>query len=526
MSDHVASSQAPASRIVRAAGIVMAATVIARLLGLVRQMIIGRLFGTTLAMDAFVAANRVPETLYLVVAGGALASAFIPVFTGLLTRGDRPGAWRLASQVANLIVLVVALLSLLAAILARPIVSQLLVPKMPAEGQLLTVELLRIMLVSTVVFSISGLLMGVLNAQQHFLLPAVAPVFYNLGIIGGAVLLAPTMGIHGVAVGVVAGAILHLLVQLPGLRGQGAAYSLGLGLDSPAVRQVARLMAPRVLGLAVTQVNFWVNINLASAFGEGAVSALEYAMRLMMLPLGVVAQAVGIAAFPTFAELVAEGELDKVRRTLASTLRGVLFLALPATVGLLVLRVPIIQLLFERGEFTAESTKSVAWALAFFAVGLMGHAGLEIVVRAYYALHDTKTPVTVGSGAMVLNILLSIVLSRAFDAADWMPHGGLALANSIATLIEVGTLLWLLRGRLRGVEAQWLFGGLYRSSLAAAVMGGGLWLWVALWPDGPALWTGGIGIGLGGILYLGAAALLGMDELHLLLRVFRRAPDG
>ncbi len=521
MRDSAVSNQASTSRIVRAAGIVMVATVFARLLGLARQMIIGNLFGTTLAMDAFVAANRVPETLYLVVAGGALASAFIPVFTGLLTRQDRSGAWRLASQVANLIALVVTLLSLLAAVLARPIVFHLLVPKMPVEGQLLTVDLLRIMLASTVIFSVSGLLMGVLNAQQHFLLPALAPVLYNLGIIGGAVLLAPAMGVHGVAVGVVAGAILHLLVQVPGLRGQGAAYSGGLGLENPAVRQVARLMAPRVLGLAVTQVNFWVNTNLASAFGEGAVSALEYAMRLMLLPLGVLAQAVGIAAFPTFAELVAQGELETVRRTLASTLRGVLFLALPATVGLLVLRVPIVRLLFERGEFTAESTASVAWALAFFAVGLVGHAGLEIVVRAFYALHDTTTPVKVGSAAMVLNVVLSIGLSRTFEAVGWMPHGGLALANSLATLIEVGALLWLLRGRLGGVEVGWLFRGMSKAAVAAAVMGVGLWLWMTLWPDGSPLWTGGIGMGLGALLYFAAAALLRVDELRLVRRVFR-----
>ncbi len=526
MRNSAVSNQASASRIVRAAGIVMVATVIARLLGLGRQMIIGRLFGTTLAMDAFVAANRVPETLYLVVAGGALASAFIPVFTGLLTRGDRPGAWRLASQVGNLISLVVSLLSLLTVLLARPIVFHLLVPKMSFQGQLLTVELLQIMLISTVIFSVSGLLMGVLNAQQHFLLPALAPVLYNLGIIAGAVFLTPAMGIHGVAIGVVIGAALHLLVQLPGLRGQSARYTGGLGLDNPAVRQVARLMAPRVLGLAVTQVNFWVNTNLASAFGEGAVSALEYAMRVMMLPLGVVAQAVGIAAFPTFAELVAQGELETVRRTLASTLRGVLFLALPATVGLLVLRVPIIRLLFQRGEFTAESTTRVAWALAFFAVGLVGHAGLEIVVRAYYALHDTTTPVTVGSAAMALNVVLSIALSRAFDTAGWMPHGGLALANSLATLIEVVALLWWLRGRLGGVEGGRVVRGLCQSSLAAVGMGAGLWFWLTLWPDGPVLWTGGIGIGLGALLYLGAAALLRMDELHLLRRVFRRGLDG
>jgi putative peptidoglycan lipid II flippase len=512
------------TRIVRAAGIVMAATMCARLLGLVRQMIVGHLFGTTMEMDAFAAANVITETLYLVVAGGALASAFIPVFSGLLARGDRPGAWRLASQAANLIFLVVALLSILTGAFAHPIVSLLLAPEMPAAGQLLTARLLRVMLVATVVFSVSGLVMGILNAHQHFLLPAISPILYNLGIIGGAVLLSPAMGVYGLAVGIVVGAVLHLLVQLPGLRGRGGCYtaSLGLAQSNSPLRQVMRLMAPRVLGLAVTRVNFWVNTNLASAFGQGAVSALDYAMRVMLLPLGVVAQAVGIAAFPTFAELVAKGEMNELRRTLAATLRGVWYLVLPASAGLLILRVPIVRLLFQRGAFTDESTASVAWALAFFAVGLAGHTGLEITVRAFYALHDTKTPVLVGSGAMALNVLLSIGLSRLFAARGWMPHGGLALANSLATLAETGWLLWLINRRMGGIEGRWLLAGLAQIGLATAGMGAVLHLWLSLWPNGSALWLVGIGIGLGAVVYVGLTALLRMDELRIVRRALRR----
>jgi putative peptidoglycan lipid II flippase len=503
----------------------MAATVAARLLGLLRQMVIGRLFGTTIAMDAFAAANIVTETLYLVVAGGALASAFIPVFTGLLTRGDRHGAWRLASQIANLIFLVVALFSVLTGLLAKPIVARLLAPSMSFEGQVLTVELLRTMLVATVVFSISGLLMGILNAQQHFLLPALAPILYNLGIIGGAVLLAPTLGIRGVALGVVVGAFLHLLAQLPGLRGRGASYHWGWGWSNPSVRQVARLMGPRVLGLAVTRVNFWVNTNLASAFGEGAVSALDYAMRVMLLPLGVAAQAVGIAAFPTFAELVARGETNEVQRTISSTLRGVWYLVLPAAVGLLVLRTQIIRLLFERGEFTAISTASVSWALAFYTIGLPGHAFLEILVRAFYAMHDTKTPVAIGSAAMALNVALSIGLSRLFLAlgSSDVAHGGLALANSVATLIETAWLLVLLRRRLGGIQGRWLLTGVAKSSTAAGGMGAAIWIWLnRMTAHLPALWLAGGGIVVGTAAYLAIGAAMRSEELALLRRFLAR----
>lgn len=502
----------------------MVATVAARLLGLVRQMILGRLFGTTIAMDAFAAANVVTETLYLVVAGGALASAFIPVFSSYLIKNDRAGAWRLASQVANLILLVVAALSALTAIFAWPVVITLLAPNMAPEGQNLTVELLRPMLIATVIFSISGLLMGILNAQQHFFLPAVAPVLYNLGIIFGAIVLSPKMGIHGAAIGVVIGASLHLLVQLPGLRGRGAKYTLGLGLEDRSVREVIRLMGPRVLGLGVTRINFWVNTNLASAFGEGAVSALDYAMRLMLLPLGVFAQAVGIAAFPTFSELAAQGEMEQVRSALASTLRGVLFLALPASAGLLVMRTPIIRLLFEKDEFTAESTTRVAWALAFYAIGLAGHAGLEIVVRAFYAMHDTRTPVIVGSVAMALNVGLSVLLSYLFSVigSTSIAHGGLALANSLATIFECLWLLWLLRKRLGGIHGGQLLATLLKSGLASVVMGVAIWVWLRIWPHGSLILITSIGIGLGAAVYLLAAMLLKMEELKMVTRALRR----
>jgi putative peptidoglycan lipid II flippase len=236
----------------------------------------------------------------------------------------------------------------------------------------------------------------------------------------------------------------------------------------------------------------------------------------------VVAQAVGIAAFPTFSELVAQGDLAAMRRTLAATLRSVVYLALPASAGLVVLRVPIIELLFQRGEFTAQSTASVAWALAFFAVGLAGHAGLEIVVRAFYALHDTRTPVAVGSAAMALNVVLSIVLSRLFAAAGWMAHGGLALANSLATLIEASWLLWLLRGRLGGVEGRWLLRGFLKSGTATAGMAGVIWVWLQASSGRPALWSGGVGILLGAVAYVGLTALLRVEELRSVRRIFQR----
>jgi len=505
-------------QIAKAATLVMALFVVSRVLGLVRQMVIGALFGTSGDLDAYVAAARIPEMIFLVVAGGALSSAFIPVFTDHLARGDHAGAWRLASAVVNLALIVLTVVAGLMAIFAPPLVRTAIAPGFDLPQQVLTASLLRLMLISSVIFGVSGIVMGALNAHQHFLLPALASSVYNLSIIGGALLLGPRMGVRGMAIGVVVGSALHLLVQVPGLLRYGARYVSTLGLDNPSVREVGRLMAPRVLGTAVTQLNFVVNINLASRMGEGAVSAIYYAWLLLMLPLGVFAQAVGTAAFPTFAEQAARGERNEMRSALTATLRAVFSLCLPATVGLLVLGRPLVTLLFERGAFEVASTEAVAWALAFYALGLVGHAGLEIIARAFYALHDTFTPVWVGGLAMALNVALSLTLPVLLGLVGWPPYAGLALANSVAVLLELVGLLALIRRRLNGLEGRRTLTAFARSGLAALAMGAVLWAWQVALPDAGSLVLGGGGVALGAAAYLGAALLLRAEELRTLVR--------
>ena len=290
----------------------------------------------------------------------------------------------------------------------------------------------------------------------------------------------------------------------------------------PGVREVLRLMAPRVLGLAAVQLNFLVNTNLASRLGEGAVSALNYAWLLMLLPQGVFAQAVATAAFPTFADQAARGEREALRQALLATLRAVLFLTIPAALGLLVLGRPLVALLFERGAFQPGSTETVAWALAFYALGLVGHAGLEIVARAFYALHDTWTPVWVGGLAMALNIALSLTFMAVFDRLGLPPHGGLALANSLATLLEMVGLLALLRPRLGGLGIGALARSVARSSLAAAAMALTLVAWQEMLPATRALLVGGGGIALGATVYLFVALLLRADELRVVRRLLTK----
>jgi putative peptidoglycan lipid II flippase len=293
-----------------------------------------------------------------------------------------------------------------------------------------------------------------------------------------------------------------------------------LGLANPAVREVARLMGPRVLGLAVVQLNFLVNIILASAMPAGSLSGLAIAFQILILPQAVIAQAVAIAALPTFSEQFARGQLAELRAALAETLRGILFLAVPASLGLLILARPIVALLFQSGsEFDAGSTALVAWALTWYAAGLVGHAVVEIVSRAFYAVHDTRTPVAIGAAAMALNLLLSLFFSRQFAALGWPPHGGLALANSLATALEMAGLVWIIRLRLGGLAGGAVLGSLGRTLGGGAAMAAALWGWLAL-THGQAAWLVALGgIALGGMVFWAAAAALGSAEARALPRM-------
>ncbi len=495
-------------QIVRAAGVVMAAFLVSRLLGLAREMIIGQQFGTSRDLDAYLAAFRLPDLIFQLIAGGALGSAFIPIFAGFLTRNEKERAWQLGSAIISLVFLSLGCLAVLLALLAPWLVARVVAPGFDADRQALTTELMRLMLVSSVLFGVSGVVMGILNSFQHFLLPALAPAIYNLSIIGGAIFLAPTMGIHGLAVGVIVGAMLHLAIQVPGLMKRKMIYRPHLGLSDPAVRVVGRLMLPRALGLAVVQLNFLVNTILASGLVEGSLASLNYAWLLMLLPQGIFAQAVATAAFPTFAALAAGERQAEMRDALSSTLRAVLYLAIPASVGLFTLRYPLVRLLFQRGAFDAGSTEAVTYALQFYALGLFAHAVLEIVTRAFYAQHDTLTPVVVGVMAMGLNIVLSLLLIGP------LAHGGLALANSVATIIEVSILVAVMRPRLAGIDEGRLLSSLLRTLGAATLMGLGVSLFVRL-TDGTSAVLGSVGsIALGGAIYLAASWVLGAEEVR------------
>jgi putative peptidoglycan lipid II flippase len=502
-------------QIARAAGTVMAAFVISNLTGLVRMILVAQVFGTSAEIDAFSAANRVSETLFTLVAGGALSSAFIPTFTSLLTRGERRDAWKLASAVANLVLIILMGLAALTAVFAPQVVRYVLAPGFagdPAQ-EALAVDLLRLQLPSAVLFGLSGLVMGVLNSHQSFLVPALTPSMYQIGMIFGVLVLSPSMGIYGLGWGVVIGAAMHLILQIPSLLKLRGNYFPTFGLKLPATRETIALMGPRLLGVAVVQLNFWVNTRLASSMVEGSVIGITLAFALMLMPQAAIAQSIAIAAMPTFSAQVALGKLDEMRSALASSLRGALLLSIPASVGLLLLRVPVITLLYQHGRFTERSTQLVAWALLWYAAGLVGHSLVEILSRAYYSLHDTLTPVLVGAGAMSLNVLFSLVFSHWFELAGWMPHGGLALANSLATALEAGVLVVLMRRKLSGLKGRYILDGALRAAAATLVMGLVLWLWIDKLQQ-PAWLVGLGGVGLGSLVFGMVALALGIREFQ------------
>ena len=511
-------------QIARAAGTVMLAFAFAQLVGLLRRILVAQAFGAGAELDAFIAANRVSETLFNLVAGGALGSAFIPTFTGLLAKDDKKSAWKLASAISNWVVLVLSLLAALAAFFAPQIVRHALAPGFSADPAqfALTVTLLRIQLASAILFGLSGLVMGILNSHQVFLIPALTPSMYQLGMIFGVLVLAPTMGIYGLAWGVVIGAFFHLALQIPTLIKQHGNYSFTLGFGDATVGEVLRLMGPRLLGVAVVQLNFWVNTWLASSMAKGSVAGIEYAFALMLMAQVAIAQSIATAAMPTFSAQYALGKLDEVRNSLAATIRGVLLLSVPAAVGLIILRVPLVTLLYQRGEFDARSTEIVAWALLWYAVGLVGHSVMEILARAFYALHDTKTPVLVGIGAMSLNVVFSIAFAALFEQIGWMPHGGLALANSLATALEMVLLMILMHKRLSGLNGTSITRGFGQAAIAASGMGIALLWWMQA-QSTSATWIIVLGgLIIGGTVYLFGVWILKVPEIRQLKEAIQR----
>jgi putative peptidoglycan lipid II flippase len=504
-----------------AGGLAIAAAIVAfgfigsRLLGVLRTIVIANAFGSSPELDAYNIAFRVPDLIFQVLAGATLGSAFIPVFARLYRREGEAAAWRLASRVLNIVTVATAVLCAVAFVLA-PVLVPMLAPGLGEDigrrDELMdeAVELTRIMLLSPLLFAVSGIITGILNARQRFFLPALSPMLYNLAIIFGAVFLADELGVKGLAVGVVIGAGLHLGIQVPGLFRERMRYEPGFGWGDAAVREVARLMGPRVVGLAAAQVNFVITGFFASKVGSAAISNLTYAWLLAGLPLALFGMALSTAAFPRLADQAADEDMESLTATISRVLRVIMFLTVPAALGLAILREPATVVLLERGEFLRNNSLVTAAALGWYCMGIVPQAGIEIHSRGFYALGDTKTPVVLAVIAVAVNLALS--------AALWREYGteGLAFSVSTAAWLEWGLLYWLYTRRT-GADAA----GDLRAIGTIAVCGGVMALALAAGfaPFDLEGWSDHLVVGLagavaGGAIYAGMANLLGVEELR------------
>lgn len=523
-------------QVLQAAGLVGAAFFISRVVGLARDIVSKYFLALSVQAAAFDAAQQFPTFIFAVVAGGAIGSAFIPTFSAYFARDDESGAWRLFSAIINLTFIVTLLVSLFTFIFTPFLTHFFLQESISEHPELfdLTVRLMRVMLLTPMIFSVSGVIMGTLNARQHFLLPAIAPIMYNLGIIAGAVFWPANLGdgkVMGMAVGTVVGACGHLLVQMPGLRWKQARYTPLFTLRDPGVQQVLKLMAPRVLGLSFSYLNPIGMVFLSARIGPASISAVTLASRVMMMPLGILGQAMGTATFPTLAALAARNAWDDMRQILTDSLRMLFFLGLPATALLVTLGKPIIAILFQRGDFTAADTNLVGTALAFYALGLIALLALEVIARTFYALNDTATPVLAGAIQLLLMFVLGYALSGyLFPYYGWQPIGGLALGYSLSGFLEVGVLLLLLRRKMGRLNGRALLDGSWRMGLATLIMAVISW-----WSIKQGQQLGNLGQILvggltGAVSYLGLSFILQVKEIqwlwetaqHILYRIFRR----
>lgn len=487
----------------------------------IRQVIIARQFGLSAELDAFNVANNVPDLLYALISGGALAMALIPALSATLTTRGRQAAWELFSRIFNLVFLVTALLSLLVAVLAEPLVRWEVgvAPGFGQQQQEVVIQLMRLNLIATLIFSVSGLVMSGLQANQHFLLPAMAPILYNVGQIFGALVLSPTqgytlgrltlpafgLGVHGLVYGVILGAVLHLGIQIPALIRYRFRWIPSLGLKTDSVRNVLRLLGPRILTVLFIQLIFIIRDNLASRLTEGAVTSLTYGWMFQQVPETLIGTAIGTALLPTLAGLAAQKELDAFQSTIERAIRVLIGLTIPVAAVLSIGLGPLQAAVFGFGE---EGTRLLLWTTRGFLAGLLGHALMEVASRSFYARQDAITPLLTGAGNLAAYIAVGLLLYRPLGPA------GISLTDAICFTAQALVLLTLLGRKL---EHPFQPGNTIPRALLAALLGGVAALGVqslSIWQHSPLLGS------LAGMAFGMAVAIpLIWQELRLLLRL-------
>lgn len=514
------------SRLARFAAITALAFVLSRLLGLVRDQVIAWRFGDTNQFDAYVLAFQIPDTLFILVSGGALGTAFIPVFTGLLHSGDEEAAWRMAYGV--MVVLGAGLVVLIAVtwIFAPALMSEGLARRDAPETRTLATGLMRVLLFSPLLLAMGSIATAILQSFDQFGVAAFAPAAYNVGIIGGALFIAPLFpdgyGMYGVATGVLVGTFFFLALQLPLTLRLGLRRFSTAPLRDPNVRTTLRLLFPRILGQSAIQISTLITFFLAAGLAENGPTAYRLAFTLFVLPVGLFATSVGTVAFPSMSREAEEADTATFSYLLRRSMRAILFFVLPGSVGLALLRLPITKLIYQHGEFSAQGTELTANTLAYFCLGMWAYALLDIVPRAFYAMQDTRTPVLIALGVVVLDVALSFLLGSLIGL------GGLALAFAIASMVQVIALLFALNHRTGfTLDPNTLRFGL-KAAAATMVMAATVLLAGPLWRGYQTLGTVELLLRLGAVIcaaagaYLLVSLLLKQEEIGTLRRIVRR----
>jgi len=515
------------SPLARSAGAIGAATLTSRILGLVRDQVLAYYFGAGDAMDAFRIAFRLPNVLRDLFAEGAMSAALVPTFARAVASGGKPRAWQVGNNVINLMIAVTSVFVLAGIMFASPLVKLYAGDFSRVPGKLeLTIALTRLMFPFLTMVTVAAVAMGMLNAVHRFFIPALSPAMFNIGTIVCALLLVPLaprlgfMPIAAVAVGTLIGGAGQVLLQWPTLRREGFRYAPSLDLRDEGLRQIVRLMGPGIAGLAAVQVNLFINSWLATSLGTGAVSWLDYAFRLMYMPIGLFGISIATATLPRISGHAALNDTAGVRQSVSSGLRMMMLLNVPATAGLVALALPIVTLIYEHGRFTHADTIATAAALMCYAPGLVGYSAVKLVSPAFYALGTSRVPVAASAASVGVNIGLNLALIRVIG------HAGLALGTAMAALFNAAILLWLLRIRLSGIDGGRLLTALSKITIASVVMAAAAYeaervLHIPF--EGARLWVqavrvfGAIGVGLA--VLAAAAQLLRIREFTDSVRV-------
>ncbi len=512
--------------IARSTALIGSGAMLSRVLGLVRDMVIAHLYPKIIS-DAFFVAFRLPNMLREMLAEGAMNAGFIPVFSDYLTTREREESEQLAAVALGALTAVLMLVSAAGVVFAPAIVRFITLEfGLPDDKLLLAIGLARVMFPYILLIGVASLLMAILNSHRRFFSSAYAPALLNISMIVGAYLLRDNFEepVYAMAVGVMVGGALQIALQLPFLRRIGFPLRIAWNLRHPGLLRIFVLLLPVLFGQAVREVNVLVGTMLAWYLGEGMVSALYYAYRLMHLPLGVFGLAVATAILPTMSSSASTGDIEALKDTLSQGLRLVFFVMLPATAGLIALRVPIIRLLFEHGSFDSVATDNTAFALLFYSVGLFAFAGARVLAFAFYSMKSTRLPVIVAACAMVSNIFISVLLMFP------LRQGGLALASSISSTIHMVVLWILLEKKIGGFGLRTIAAAVAKMLGLSLVMGA-LVYFLAVFCGGltgaETLWGRLVQVFVpvaGGIVfYIGSASALRLDEVEQVRRIWSRS---